>query len=180
MILLLLACAGGPVGEHTGAPDSADADSAPEVECPPPEPWAMDVGAHAVDVVMSDCGGQPRSLHGLCGAPALVVNWYGWCASCGENAELARALADEHAELAVAIVLDEDPLSSPVDQEFCAAYEATYPSPAAVWMDPGKRLEQYGTTDLVLVLDHAGTLILNRQTATADTIIAAVESALGE
>ena len=128
---------------------------------------------------MTDCIGTTASLHGLCGRPALVINWYGWCPSCEDNAELGRALADEHADLAVAVVLDEDPLSAPADAALCAQYVSTYPSAAQVWLDPDGELEIYGETDLVLVLDPSGVITFARQTATQDAIVAAVEAVLG-
>jgi hypothetical protein len=155
------------------------ADSAIEdVTCPPAGPYGREVGDPAEDVAMADCDGAPVSIHGLCGRPALVVNWYGWCPTCEDNAGLARQLADAHPDLAVAIVLDEDPLAAPVDPEFCAAYADAKPSAAALWADPEGAFEVYGTTDLVLVLDRAGTVSFVRNTATEAAITAAVDAVL--
>lgn len=162
----------------------APADSGPvdtairNVACPPPPPHGQTLGAHAIDVTVTDCAGTPTSIHGLCGKPALIINWYGWCASCEDNAELARALAAEHSDLSVVIALDEDPLAHAVDSAFCAAYTDAHPTSAATWLDANKALETYGTTDLVLVLAADGTLLFNRETSTVSTITAAVNAAL--
>lgn len=173
MILLLLACARS--ADTGGAPTG----SAEPVSCPPPEPGGSAPGEYATDVVASDCRGEAVSLHGLCGRPALVVNYYGWCPSCGDNAALARQLADAYPELAAAVVLTEDPLGALADEAFCASYEETWPSAAAVWMDPARGLETYGSTDLVLVLDREGVLRFNRQTSNQGLIVAAVEEVVG-
>ena len=108
-MILLLACASEPSADTASAEDA--------VRCPPSEPGGLEPGQPAQDVAFIDCTGEAVSLHGLCGRPALVVNWYGWCPSCETNAALGRRLADEHPDLAVAIVLDEDPLADPVDEE---------------------------------------------------------------
>jgi len=150
-----------------------------DVTCPPAEPTGSAEGERAADVFVQTCDGAVASLHGLCGAPALVVNWYGWCPSCEDNAALARQLAQAHPALRVAITLTEDPLAEPVDADFCASYQDYYPSPAVVWMDPDRALEAYGSTDLVLVLDADGTLELARQTSNEEVITAAVAAALG-
>lgn len=165
-MIALLACAAAP-------PDSAPPSP---VQCPPPSPTGRAVGDPADDVVLADCAGAPASLHGLCGRPALVVAWYGWCPSCDANAALARSLAEEHETLAVAVALVEDPLSQPVDAPFCGLYADAYPSPAAVWMDPEHRIEAYGGTDLVLVLDRDGTLRFVRQTSSEALIREAVDA----
>ena len=138
------------------------------------------MGDHATDVASTDCSGIETSIHGLCGAPALIVNWYGWCASCEDNAELARAIAAESAALNVVIVLDEDPLAHAVDAGFCGDYADANPTTAQYWMDPGKALEAYGKTDLVLVLEADGALAFNRETSTASAIRAAVDAVLAE
>lgn len=176
ILVALVGCAREP---ESTAPISHPEDTAPDVTCPPLEPTGLAVGERALDVVMADCMGAPASLHDLCGRPALIANWYGWCPSCEENAALVRRLADEHPDLSVAVVLDEDPLADPVDAGLCAAYRDAYPSASAVWMDPRKALEAYGSTDLVLVLDRDGTLRFVRQTATEDAIVAAVEDVIG-
>lgn len=156
------------------------ADSAiPDISCPPAEPTGTAEGGHAADVVVQTCDGARASLHGLCGQAALVVNWYGWCPSCEDNAALARQLAEAHPELSVAVTLTEDPLGAPMDAAFCNSYQEYYPSPASVWMDPDRALEAYGSTDLVLVLGADGTLALARQTSNEALITAAVEAALG-
>jgi hypothetical protein len=168
ILALALAC---------GTPDDVVIDAA---ECPPADPTGLAVGDIAQDVAFTDCAGAPVSLHGLCGQPALIANWYGWCPSCEDNAALARDLAAAHAELAVAIVLDEDPLNHPVDADLCQLYSDTYPSDAQIWMDPAGELEVYGDTDLILVLDRDGRLVFNRRTATEDAITAAVEGVLAD
>ncbi len=165
ILLVLLGCAG-PGGETAGTP-------AP-VNCPPAGETGLSEGDVAQDVTMTRCDGAARSIHGLCGQPALLVNYYGWCASCATNASLGRDLADQYPDLAVAIVLNEDPLSEPVDAEFCDAYVDAYPSGAEVWMDPGGALEVYGTTDLIVVLDAEGTLRFVRETSNEDVIVEAV------
>jgi len=115
-------------------------------------------------------------FHDLCGKPALIANWYGWCASCEDNAALARQLAEEFPDTSFILVLDENPLSEPVDADFCMAYQNAYPSPAQIWMDPEKKLEVYGSTDLILVLDQEGKIVFKRQTATESAIREAVLS----
>lgn len=170
-LILLLACA--PTAPKDSAPDSAP----PAVSCPPAEPWGLDAGERALDVEFTDCAGEVASLHGLCGGPALIVNWYGWCPSCEENAELARSLADELPGLAVAVVLEDDPLAESPEPEYCAAYEESRPSAARVWLDPTGALERYGETDLVLVLEADGTIGFVDQTSDEATIRAAVEAA---
>lgn len=154
------------------APEAADA------SCPPSGPVGRSPGEVAEDVALTDCDGASVSLRGLCGAPAVVGSWYGWCPSCESHAALIRRLADEHPGLAAAVVLNEDPLGAPMDGEFCAMYADTYPSAAAVWMDPDDRLESWGTTDFVLVLSADGVVEFARETASEDTIEAAVLAAL--
>lgn len=170
MILLWLACA--------SAPSENGVETAASVECPPPEPTGLAVGEPAQDVGFTDCAGTATSLHGLCGSPALVVSWYGWCPSCEDNAELARSLADAHANLAVVVVLSENPLAEPVDSGFCAAYVEANPSAAHAWVDATAAFTAYGSTDLVLVLDREGTIQFSRQTSTDELIVAAVEGVL--
>jgi peroxiredoxin len=126
------------------------------------------------DVAFTTCDGEPASLQGLCGRPALVLNWYGWCPSCETNAKLARRLAEEHEELDAVVVLSEDPVGRSVGDEFCEAYAYSYPSRAQLWTDPDGRLEIYGTTDLVLVIDREGRLTLVRETSNEAVIVDAV------
>ncbi len=172
MILVALGC----VADDSAAVVTETA--AEFVECPPPEPTGLAVGERALDVAFTDCAGAATSLHGLCGRPALVLNWYGWCPSCEANAELARRLADAHAGLAVAVVLTENPLSEPADPAFCADYVEANPSAAYTWTDPLRGLEAYGDTDLVLVLARDGTITFQRQTSSEELIVAAVEEVL--
>jgi hypothetical protein len=132
-------------------------------------------------VATTTCAGEARSLHGFCGHPTLITSWYGWCASCQDNAALARELADAHdGALHVAVVLEQDPLGDPADGDLCDAYVDAYPSTAAAWLDPERQLEAYGTTDLVLVLAADGTLTFARQTATEDAIREAVDAVLAD
>lgn len=161
MIALLLACA-----------DPVDSTVVDAPACPPEGEGAV------LDVGFTTCAGDPVSLHALCGAPALITTWYGWCPTCNDNAALARTLADEHPGLRVAVALTEDPLTAPVDADLCGQYEATYPSRVATWMDPDAALAVYGTTDYVLVLDRDGRIAFSRETTTEATIRAAVEDVL--
>jgi hypothetical protein len=166
VIALLAACAEVP------PPDE------PAVACPPAGPTGLAVGDTVEDVALEDCSGSAVSPHDLCGAPALVASWYGWCPSCSDNADLARSLAADHPDLQVRVALVEDPLGAPADPDLCDAYVATWPSAAGVWIDPDRALEVYGTTDLVLVLAADGTITFLRETATEDAIVAAVEDVL--
>ncbi len=163
MIVLLLACAE-PV-------DSAVVDTS---VCPPEGEGAV------LDLGFTNCAGDPTSLHDLCGSPALITAWYGWCPTCNDNAALARTLADEHPDLTVAVALTEDPLSAPVDADLCVQYEQTYPSSVATWMDPEAALAAYGTTDYVLVLDANGRVAFSRETSTEATIRAAVDAVVAD
>jgi hypothetical protein len=162
-VILWLACAG------AGTPDAS---------CPPEGPFGRAPGDAAEDIALTDCAGDAVTLRGLCGTPAVIGSWYGWCPSCESHAALIRRLADAHPELAAAVVLNEDPLGAPMDGDFCSMYAETYPSAAAVWMDPDDRLEAYGTTDFVLVLSADGVIEFARETASEDTIEAAVLAAL--
>jgi peroxiredoxin len=167
---VLLAFAAGCAAESPGP--------VPQVACPPVGATGTDVGDPAADVALADCAGAPTALSELCGQPALVVSWYGWCPSCSTNADLAADLADEHADLAVVVALLEDPLGAPADADLCTEYAATWPSAAAIWTDAAHGLERYGTQDLVVVLDRAGTIAFRRETATEQAIVDAVEEVL--
>lgn len=161
MIALLLGCA-----------EPVDSDAVDAPVCPPEGDEVV------LDLAFTDCAGAPTSLHDLCGSPALITTWYGWCPTCNDNATLARALADEHPELAVAVTLTEDPLHAPVDADLCLQYEATYPSRVLAWLDADAALAVYGTTDYVLVLDRDGRVAFSRATTTEVTIRAAVDAVL--
>ena len=144
------------------------------VECPDTGGYVE--GAPAADVALVDCDGSAVTLRDLCGEPALVVAWYGWCPSCQGNAELAMSLAAEHQDLASVVALVEDPLGDPVDGALCEEYRETYPSSAKVWVDEAGVLAGWGEMDLVLVLEADGTIALARETSNEDVIREAIRS----
>jgi hypothetical protein len=155
--------------------ESAMLDSEPASVC---VEAGEEVGEGIAELGLFSCGEEPVAFQNFCGSPLLVVSWYGWCPSCQQNTEVARALKEEHPELAVVVALEEDPLGVAVEPSLCEQYQQTYPSQAEVWMDPAKMLELYGSTDLVLVADQTGTLVFQRQTSTESAIRAAVEEVL--
>lgn len=157
-MISLLACASEP------AP-------VPAVPCPAPGPYGVAEGDYAEDVALRTCEGETAALHDLCGAPALVVNWYGWCPSCEGNADLARELS---ADLQAVVVLVEDPLAEPASAEVCEQYVEARPSDAAVWLDPDASMGIYGSTDLVLVLTAEGAISFVHETSNEEAIRRAV------
>jgi hypothetical protein len=153
--------------------------SEPDTDVVADAPVCPPEGEDAVlDFAFTDCAGAAVSLHDLCGAPALITAWYGWCPTCNDNATLGRALAEEHPGLTVAVALTEDPLADPVDAELCVQYEQTYPSRVLTWIDADAVLAAYGTMDLVLVLDDGGEVAFSRETSTESTIRTAVDAVL--
>ncbi|HEY3352196.1 MAG TPA: redoxin family protein [Polyangia bacterium] len=167
----LLACA--PAGE---AGDGGAAN------CPPAPPYGTAVGAVAGDLAFAGCDGAPVRLHDLCGRVALVVSYYGWCASCSYYARLGDTLARDYGArgLAALVVIVEDATHQPATAATCAEVRTALGLGVPTALDPAHGLEAYGDTDLVMVLDRGGQIVFQRQGPDPAAVTTAIEAALAE
>src|SRR5688572_14666373 len=154
LLLLAAGCSPAAPGADPGDPAGGDAlgagDDAPAVSCPPAGPFGYEVGDDIVDLVFTDCDGAEVGLHDLCGARlGMVINVYGWCATCWGWLDLAVELEAEHGDegLSVIAVVTEDAFEQPPDANYCRGVR-DHAGLQTVVMDPEATLEAYGRTDL--------------------------------
>ncbi len=101
------------------------------------------VGDRIGDFTLTNCLGDTRSLHALCGSKQAV--WIaavaGWCQVCSEKVPQIGAYYEGHKAhgLEVMIVLGEDQAGAKPTQQYCKAYaDAHGVDPAIVWIDHGE------------------------------------------
>ena len=149
--------------------------------CPPPEPYGLEVGDRVTNLSWNDCEGEAVNIYDGCGERAtLLVNFYGWCASCYRYLEIANRLdaTYEAQGLRVIVAVSEDALHSPATDAYCAEIRAGEMLETMVVSDPTLQLEAYGDADLTMVVDPFGQIVLKRQGATEAAIEAAIRTAL--
>jgi hypothetical protein len=180
LALALAGCRGPAATLVDGACRPEDGGCAPL--CPPQAPFGYQVGDTATNLVFPRCDGGQVELHDLCEARvAMVVNVYTWCPSCLANAELASALALEHADrgLESLIVVSEDAYQRPATAALCREIRDYYQLAGIVAYDPDGALATYGTTDLVVLTSPGAIIYFQRRGASEAAITQAVEAGLG-
>jgi hypothetical protein len=141
-------------------------------------PHGTQVGEAVIDVPFTDCDGAPLHLHDSCGAPTVVLNFYGWCGPCLEHVHLVEELAGSHPRLGGLVVATEDGLGAPADAGLCALLQEAYPG-LTLAIDPDALLaEAHGGPGLVMVLDATGTIALTRTDAIEQVVRDAVDAVL--
>ncbi len=140
--------------------------------CPPTAPGGFLVGDTLPDLTFTGCDGAAVALHDLCGAPALIYHYAGWCPSCLHFLEDLPALADA-AGLApeqVLVLVSEDPAGGTATLAYCQGLLGEIEIPGRAALDP----RGGGTSGLVIVTDADARVVLHREDAPYAAVVEAL------
>ena len=146
----------------------------------PTGPWGQSPGHQLQGWTISDCDGNPYTLHNndFCTAEITVlIQSEGWCGVCQQDAvDVYEALIGPYSERGVRFmeVLSVDDHYAPIASEFCHTWASRYGIEGFTFMDPERKLSTYsyrpgideepsGSNTLALpivkILDNTGTLV---------------------
>jgi hypothetical protein len=160
------------VAVAVAACDSGDNGDAGEPACPPTVSQGFSEGEFLPDLTFDGCDGEVVSLHDLCGAPALIYHYAGWCPSCLHFLEDLPALADE-AGLSpdqIVVLISEDPAGGQATLPYCLGLQGEVEIPGRAALDP----RGGETSGLVIVTDAHAQVVLHREDAPYVTVLEAL------
>lgn len=165
--------------EAQPTPDAPNADDG--ARCTPTGSTGLLVGETIEDLPFQHCSGEETSIHAECGPKAtLLINFYAWCTTCYDYLRLAESLHAAHGTqgLRTFVVITETPLKNTPSLEYCAGFREQQALTATTLLDPSRALERMGKTDLVVVLDRDGKIVMSRIGPTTDAVTAVVAQEL--
>ncbi|MFH1532622.1 MAG: hypothetical protein ABIK09_18000 [Pseudomonadota bacterium] len=163
LVLCLLAAAQGCEPDPTEGSSST---------CPPVGSFGFAKGELLPALTFEGCDETHVALHDLCGAPALIYHYAGWCPSCLHFLEDLPALMDE-AGLApeqVVVLVSEDPAGGRATLPFCQGLLGEVEIPGIAALDP----RGGETSGLVIVTDASARVVLRREDAPSAAILEAL------
>ncbi len=155
------------VAVSVAACDAGTSDSPPT--CPPTTSEGFEEGEFLPDLTFDGCDGTPTALHDLCGAPALIYHYAGWCPSCLHFLEDLPALAEE-AGLSpeqIVVLISEDPAGGQATLPYCLGLQGEIEIQGQAALDP----RGGETSGLVIVTDAAARVVLHREDAPGVAIL---------
>ena len=144
----------------------------PALTCPPAGPGGLLEGETLPDMTFDGCAEVVVSLHDLCGAPALIYHYAGWCPSCLhflEDLPGLMAEADLEAEQLL-ILVSEDPAGAQATLPYCQGLIGAVDLPGVVALDP----RGGDTSGLTIVVDAAAKVVLHQEDASYATVLEAL------
>ena len=150
-------------------PDSAEV---PAPTCPPAGPFGFAEGEMLPALTFEGCDESNVALHDLCGAPALIYHYAGWCPSCLHFLEDLPALMDEAGLTPeqVVVLVSEDPAGGRATLPYCQGLTGEVGIPGVVALDP----RGGETSGLVIVTDASALVVLHREDAPSVAILEAL------
>ena len=154
-----------------GACDAGDAGES-EPTCPPAAGGGFAEGEHLPDLTFEGCDEVPVVIHDLCGAPALIYHYAGWCPSCLHFLEDLPALAEEAGLPAeqIVVLVSEDPAGGQATRPYCQGLLGEVEVPGMVALDP----RGGETSGLVIVTDGAARVVLHREDPSQAEVVEAL------
>ncbi len=144
----------------------------PAPTCPPTGPGGFAEGETLPDLTFDGCDGSTVSLHDLCGAPALVYHYAGWCPSCLHFLENLPELMDEAGlePTQLLVLVSEDPAGAQATLPYCQGLMGAVDIPGVVALDP----RGGDTSGLTIVTDASAKVVLHLEDAHQITVVEAL------